>query len=123
MKFLYAVAPLFLLGGCFSTWTGSPISGDRGLPETFNSVPNPEEFAKADLNKDSFIDLNESAEFFGSQAEVDYITPLIAIGLIIALVVVACSFSSIRFFFKNLGLRARKVYIHISTWTKNKFKK
>lgn len=123
MKFACCAVFLCALCGCLSTRSISPMTGEKGFPEVHSSIPNPEEFSAADLNKDSLIDLNESAEFFDSHQKVDYIAPLWAIAVIISLVVVACSFSTVRFFFKSLWGKAKESWARIYKWLKSKFKK
>lgn len=121
MRFLFFFLAAAFLSGCFSGRGVSPRISEA--PEGPSSIPNPREFSQADLNNDSLIDMNESAEFFESHREVDYITPLWAIGLIIGLVIAACSISSIRFFFKSAVARTKEVYSSSLLWVKKKFRK
>ena len=83
-----------LFSGCFS-------NGSKWLTPDPGAVPSLKEFSDADLNKDDVIDRNESAAFGSAQKSPEYLTPLIVIASIIALIAICCSCSSIGFFLKS----------------------
>lgn len=98
IKHLLFSSLLVWSSGCLSR--GTSWLNKESVPPS-STIPTPEEFSVADLNKDNVIDRNESATFSQSQDSVDFTTPLIVICAIIALIAACCYFSSAGFFFKN----------------------
>ena len=96
--FLFFV--VFLHSSGCSSKTQSRLS-EGPIHEPSLPIPSPKEFASADLNKDNVIDLNEYAIFLEAQGSPDYVTPLVVISAIVALIVLCCSISSVGFFFKS----------------------
>ncbi len=98
IKYLPSLLIFVCLSGC--------ISKTRTHPKT-EFMFSPEQFSAADINKDDVIDRNESALFTKASTAPNYITPLIVISSIVALIVVCCSCSSVSFFFKSKYLRLK----------------
>lgn len=93
-KYLFIFFMSSFLSGCFS-------SGSKWLSPDLRPVPSLKEFSDADLNKDNVIDINESVAFASSQKSPEYLTPLIVISSIIALIAICCSCTSVGFFLKS----------------------
>ena len=70
-----------------------------------------EQFSAADINNDDVIDRNESSLLSKESDGPNYITPLIVISSIIALIVLCCSCSSVSFFFKSKYLRLKDLLL------------
>ena len=98
--------PSLLIFACLSGCTSK-----TSIRPNAEFIFSPEQFSVADINNDNVIDRNESALFAKAAAAPNYITPLIVISSIIALIAVCCSCSSVSFFFKSKYLRLKDLVL------------